>query len=208
MLRAISTIGVLCALGIFIASCSSSQQEIAKIEPEIAKPKLETLPPPRVFAYEDRYFVQDASIDNPANIADPLQAIRVIQLKEGKNAVLVISSFEKVSEDGKDIPTETWMGIEQPSFAPGTYDIARAVKVSFYRFQLGQSGVRFDGKTYSGTVTVESLTGGYLIGSLDVRISGETKSFDKPNRDFSTRLSGSFRIQSLLLESTTIKTKK
>ena len=75
------------------------------------------------------YYVKGAVIGDPKDVDDPLQAIRVIQLKPGADEVLVISSFDKQGETS----LETWFGIELPSFAPGTYDLADARKISFYR---------------------------------------------------------------------------
>jgi hypothetical protein len=199
---------VLLASILLIAGCSGPKEDIQQIKPEISKPHIETPPPARVFKYENRYFVRNASIDNPANIDDPLQAIRVIQLKEGPNAVLVISSFDKSDAGSSDAAVGTWLGLEFPSLAPGTYDIARAVKTSFYRFDLGQARVRYDGKTFSGTVTIESDSDDYLTGSLDIHIAGETKGFDKPHAEFKTSITGSFRIQEVPLEATIIKGKR
>jgi hypothetical protein len=208
MKHACFALATIVAVSFAIQACSGPKEEIRNIEPEIARPKMETPPPPRVFKYEDRYFVRGAAIGDPTNVDDPVQAMRVIQVKEGAHAVLVITSFDKTNEDGKDVALETWLGVEMPSFAPGTYDLAKATKVSFYRFYLGQSGVRFDGTSFSGTITIESAIDGFIVGSIDAMISGVTKSFDHPSKDFQSRFSGSFRIADVPLEATIMKGRK
>lgn len=208
MKRSISALIIWTCLCGFFAACSGSKEEIQRIEPELESPDIPSLPQPRVFRYEDRYFVQHASIDDPTKIAEPMQAVRVIQLKEGENAVLVISSFEKLNEGGEDVAQETWFGVEMPSFEPGTYNVSRAVKISYYRFNLGKNGTRFDGTSYTGTITIESIADGYIIGSVDIVVSGVTKSFDKPTHPFTSTFTGSFKIQDVPFEATTMKVNK
>ena len=201
-----SCIPLLLVLPVFwLASCSGSKEGIQTVKPETQKtptpvPEVDT----RIYDYEDRYFVKDASIDRDTNVDDPLQAIRVIQLKSGPNQVLVLSKIEKVNGIG----VETWFGVEQPSFAPGVYDIAQAANVRFYRFFLGPNSKRFDGKAFRGAITIERAQDGMLIGTMDIMINGMTKSFTEPSANFSSTLSGSFRIKEVPIEATVVKGKQ
>jgi hypothetical protein len=207
-MKEINLVFALALCAFLAASCSGPREEVTVIKPSI-KPEPAAPPaPPRVFTFEDRYFVRDAAIDNPANVDDPLQAIRVIQLKPGANQVIVISSFDKANEQGKEVALETWLGIEMPSFAPGVYDISKAVNIKFYRFYLGQSGKRLDGTRYKGDVIIEENKDGILIGSLKIEIAGETKSFEEPSREFRTNISGSFRVPEVPFDATIIKSKR
>lgn len=190
---------------VWLAACSSSKEEIQTVKPETQKtpvpiPDVDT----RVYDFEDRYFVKDASIDRETNIENPVQALRIIQLKPGSNQVLVISKMDKV--DG--VGVETWFGIEQSSFAPGTYDVAKAANVKFYRFVLGPNSKRFDGSAFRGTITIEREKDGMLIGTMDVSINGMTKSFTEPSAVFSSPLFGSFRIKEVPIEATSVEGKQ
>ena len=200
MKRLLSIISpALCFCAAFV-SCSGPKEEVKPAPLQTPPPVLSIPAPERVFRYEDRYFVRNASIDSPANITEPLQAIRVIQLKPGANSALVISSFEKTQENGEETATESWFGIEMPSFASGVYDVSKAVNVSFYRFSLGKSGKRYDGKAFKGVLAVETAADGYIIGTVDVIITGETKSFNEPAQEFTTDFRGSFRIKEVPVE--------
>ncbi len=195
---------VILAMFVVIAGCATPPQTVERVEPpKIERPVPEPEVDTRVYRYEDRYFVSGAAIDKPTNIDDPMQALRVIQVKEGANQVLVISAFEKAGRDGASRNAETWFGIEMPSFAPGTYDVAKAVKLTYYRFTLDDN-VRYDGKEYEGSITIEGEKDGAIIGSCDVRVRGITWSFEKPAAVFDLPFSGSFRIKQIPLEATRI----
>lgn len=196
-----STLVFACVL---LAACSAPE-EIKTEQPPIAKKDSIITPPPatRVYTYNERYFIPNASIDDATNIDDPLQAIRVIQLKKGTNKVLVISSFDKLGENS----LETWFGIEMPSFAPGSYRISDAAQLAFYRFYLGEQRKRIDGKKYDGKLTIEQYKDGYISGHIDAKISGETKSFDEESKPVTVTFTGSFRIQEVALENTLMKTR-
>ncbi|GEM_PF-1251770 len=189
-----------------IFSCSSPKEEIKPVEVQVEKTPVTPPPPPRVFQFEDRYFVRNASIDLATNIENPLEAIRVIQLKTGPNQVLVISSFEKAG-DTKRAAVETWLGIELPSFSPGTYDLSSAAKVSFYRFVLGEKSERYDGESCTGSIVIEAIEDGRITGSVNATITGKTKSFELPSQPFTLQFTGSFSIQEVPLEATIMKTK-
>jgi hypothetical protein len=195
---------VLLALFILLASCSSPKEEVKPVKPEIAEkidvPKTDA----RVFKFEDRYYVKNASIDKATNIDDPVQALRVIQLKEGMNETLVISAFDKVDGEAQ----ETWLGVEFPSLAPGIYDLPKAVQLKFYRFYLGESHKRFDGQTFDGKITIDERKDGYVIGYIDATIMGVVKAFDVPPLDMTIKFFGSFKIQEVALEATLIKAPK
>ena len=189
---------------ILLAACSAPE-EIKTETPTIAKKDSIITPPAaaRVYTYNDRYFIPDASIDDATNVDDPLQAIRVIQLKKGANKVLVISSFDKLGETS----LETWFGIEMPSFAPGSYKIAEAAQLAFYRFYLGEERKRIDGQKYDGTLTIEEYKDGYISGHIDAKIGGVTKSFEEDSKPVTVTFTGSFRIQEVALENTLMKTR-
>ena len=93
-------------------------------------------------------------------------------------------------------------------FAPGVYDIAQAANVRFYRFFLGPNSKRFDGKAFRGAITIERAQDGMLIGTMDIMINGMTKSFTEPSANFSSTLSGSFRIKEVPIEATVVKGKQ
>ncbi|MBL0175080.1 MAG: hypothetical protein IPP94_07420 [Ignavibacteria bacterium] len=190
---------------VFLASCSSPKEEIRTVKPETGTVDVTPPAPPRVFQYEDRYFVRDASIDPSTKVDDPLQAIRVIQLKPGTHDVLVISVFAKEKEAGAEVASETWFGIELPSMAPGTYDLAKAAEVKFYRFHLGDKPLRLDGQKCTGTITIEDSRDGFLTGAIVARIEGVSKSFLDVSAPFTTAFTGSFRIKEVPLEATLIK---
>ncbi len=197
------------AIAIMFISCSSTKEEIKEVKPE---PVVTPTKPPevdtRVFRFDERYFVRDAAIDKETNIEDPLQAIRVIQLKQGNSQVLVISQFENVEENGEKVGYETWMAVEMPSLEmPGKYDVGTARNVRFFRFRLGDKSLRMDGQSFSGSIKVESLKDGHLIGSVSVEVSGVTKSFDETSRPFKTVFAGSFRIKEVPLEATIMKSR-
>ena len=193
-----------CLVLVGFSRCSGPKEEIKELKPE-AKHEEPRLPEkPRVFNFEDRYYVRGASLDNPTNIDDPLQASRVIQIKEGPNQVLVVNSFNPDYVNGQKVNVETWFGIELPSFAPGTYQVADAVTAQFYRFYLGEHSRSLVGKRYSGSVTIEGLSDGYLIGSLSVTVSGITRSFEEKAGQVELSLTGSFRIKEVPLEATVV----
>ena len=183
-----------------LAACSGADEDLKTEAPPVAKKDSVITPPPtaRVYTFNERYFIPDASIDEATNVDDPLQAIRVIQLKEGKNQVLVISSFDKLGETS----LETWFGIELPSFAPGTYQLKDASKINFYRFYLGDKRKRIDGESYEGSITVEENADGYVAGYIDATINGVTKSFEEESKPVRVTFTGSYRIQEVALENT------
>lgn len=192
-------------LSVFLAACSGTEEQI-KPETPPAPPKtteIKPVEPVREFTYNERYYVTRATIGDPSDVDDALQAIRVIQLKPGANEVLVISSFDRQGETS----LETWFGIEMPSFAPGRYDLADAGKIAFYRFYLGEQRKRIDGQKSSGTLVVESNENDELIGTIDATIDGVTKSFEEASKSVQVRFTGSFRIQKEDLENTIMKTR-
>ncbi|MDT8322581.1 MAG: hypothetical protein RRA94_00615 [Bacteroidota bacterium] len=190
---------------LLMVGCSASNEELKTEAPPVAKKDSVVTPPPaaRVYTYNDRYAISDAAIDEATNVDDPLQAIRVIQLKEGRNSVLVISSFDKLAEQS----LETWFGIELPSFSPGSYSLADAANIQFYRFYLGDQRKRIDGESYEGTVTIEEFRDGYVSGYVDATINGVTKSFEEKSKPVRVTFTGSFRIQVVDLENTLMKTR-
>jgi hypothetical protein len=198
----------LCLLACGIAaSCSSPREDVKVIPAPIAAEPARAPEPERLYKYEDRFFVRHAALAPPTAVDDPLQAIRVIQLKEGEGDVLVISAFGTTTVDGATYNTETWLGIELPSIARGRYDLARNAKLMFYRFILGSSSSRFEGVSYQGGLEVESIADGYIAGAVDLEINGITKSFTAPPRKESLAFSGSFRIKDVPLEATIIRSK-
>jgi hypothetical protein len=186
-------------------ACSGPEVQMKTEEAAIAKKDSIVTPPPtaRVYTYSDRYMIPNASIDKATNIDDALQAIRVIQLKAGPNQVLVLSSFDKLGETS----LETWFGIEMPSFKPGTYKLAEAANMAFYRFYLGEDRKRIDGETYEGNITIEEYKDGYVSGSIDATINGVTKSFEEKSKQVRVKFTGSFNIQEVALENTKMKTR-
>ncbi len=190
---------------LLVAACSGTNEELKTEAPPVAKKDTIVTPPPtaRVYTYNERYFIPDAEIDEATNVDDPLQAIRVIQLKKGTNSVLVISSFDELA--GQSL--ETWFGIELPSFAPGTYQLADAPKIQFYRFYLGEDRTRIDGESYEGSITVEENKDGYVSGYIDATINGITKSFEEKSKQVRVTFTGSFKIQEVALENTLMKSR-
>ncbi len=190
-----------------VAACSGSQEEVRETVPVV---KADTLPPPPeeviVYDFTERYFVRNAAIGDEKEVENPLQALRVIQMKEGTGQVLVISAFE--DKDGGKVKLETWLGIEMPSFAPGRYDLSDATQFRFFRFYLGGKSKRMDGERITGGMKLEKLEDGYLYGSISAEITGQTKSFDSESAPITAELKGSFRIQEVRLEDTIIKGKK
>ena len=202
--NSLSGIFLLLPFVIFCVSCSSPKEEVKPVTPEVQQkldlPKIDA----RVFKFEDRYYVKNAAIDKATNIDDPVQALRVIQLKPGANETLVISAFDKVDGEAQ----ETWLGLEFPSLAPGTYDLAKAVEIKFYRFYLGESHKRFDGNSIEGKLTIEERKDGNIIGYVDATIKGVTKAFDTPSQELSMKFFGSFKIQEVDLDATRIPAPK
>ena len=194
------------ALALLAGACSAPKEEVKPVIPEVKLEPLTPPPPARVFEFEDRYFVRGASIDLETNIDDPLQAIRVIQIKQGESDVLVISSFEKAGND-RSQATETWFGLELASLAPGRYPLSSAKNARFFRFLLGDKPERLDGKSYEGFINIEEIKDGYITGTVSATVTGVSKSFEKPSMPFSMPYSGSFRIREVPLEATVIKTK-
>ena len=193
-------------LTLLIASCSAPMEEVKPVPPEVTKETLTPPPPSRVFQFEERYFVREAAIDLETNIEEPLQAIRVIQLKSGTNDVLVISAFDK-AEEGRSQASETWFAVEMPTLAPGRYAVSSAKNARFFRFLLGDKPERLDGNSCDGSVTIDEITDGYIIGSINVTVKGVSKSFDMASRAFTLVFSGSFRIQEVPLEATIMKSR-
>ncbi len=205
MLRSIAIFVLFTAL--LLSSCSAPKQETPPVKVEEKKPEVKIEKPARAFGVTERYYVKSAVLAPPNKVDDPLQAIRVIQLKQGQHEVLVLFRQEQERVGNEDVRYETWMGIEMPFFAPGTYQISNAQEVQFFRFQLAQKGVRYDGESYRGTVTIEGNEDGYLVGSIDLLILGETKSFDKPSEQFQMPWKADFRIQEVPLEATIMKSR-
>ena len=195
------------SLAVLLGACSAPKEEVKPVVVEVKPEPLAPPPPTRVFQFEDRYFVRGAAIDLETNIDDPLQAIRVIQLKAGSNEVLVISNFEK-AEAGRTQASETWFGLELPALAPGRYALERVTNIRFFRFLLGEKPERLDGASYDGFINIEEIKDGFIIGSLNVTVTGISKSFDKPSQPFTLVYSGSFRIKEVPLEATVMKTRK
>jgi len=192
-------------LAVLLAACSGTEEQV-RMEippPKKEEPKITPPPPEREFTFNERYYVKSAAIDDPENVNNPLQAIRVIQLKEGNNEVLVISSFDKLAQQSM----ETWFGIEMPSFAPGRYRLADAERILFYRFYLGDERKRIDGESYEGTIEIEEHSDGGLIGYIDATVNGVTKSFEEESKPVRVKFSGSFRVQEVELENTMMKTR-
>jgi hypothetical protein len=199
-MRAVHIIVPLFVLAV-LAACSGSEEQVRADVPiirvdTIAAPAVDT----RVFKYNERYYVRGALLAKATNVDDPVQALRVIQLVRGAHEALIISSFEN---DGP-VPTETWLGLEFKTLAPGTYSLDKAEALQFYRFYLGDKRNRFDGEKASGTVTIDELTDQAVIGSINAEISGVTKSFDAAPQPGNVRFSGSFRIGRVNIEDTMI----
>ncbi|MFA6233477.1 MAG: hypothetical protein WC824_04710 [Bacteroidota bacterium] len=194
----------LLAAFIILAACSSTKEVVTPAPPPVSKETKPVKPPiEREFAYTERYYVKGAVIGDSADIKDPLQAIRVIQLKQGSGEVLVLSSFDKLGE----ATMETWLGIELPSFKPGSYDLAKARKITFYRFYLGDDRKRIDGQSCEGNLKIESNQDGELIGAIDATINGQNKSFGQTNQTVRVSFIGAFRIKEVDLENTMMKTR-
>lgn len=188
---------------ILLSACSGSKEQVQPIPPQAQKKEeVKPIEPEREFTYTERYYVKSATIGDPTEVIDALQAIRVIQLKPGSGEVLVISSFDKLNS-----ALETWFGIEFPSFAPGIYDLAEATKFAFYRFYLGDERKRIDGQSCEGNLKIESNEKGELIGTINATITGATRSLDTGNTPARIAFSGSFRIKQVALEDTMIKTR-
>ena len=192
---------------ISLASCSAPREETPPPKAEEKTPEVKIEKPPRAFGVTERYYVKGAALAPPNKVDDPLQAIRVIQLKPGTHEVIVFFRQEQELVGKEQVRYETWMGIEMPFFAPGTYQISNAQEVQFYRFHLAQKGMRYDGESYTGSLTVEGSEDGYLIGSIDLLIKGETKAFDRPSERFQMAWKGDFRIQEVPLDATILKTR-
>lgn len=194
------------SFSVLLLSCSGTKEETPPPKPKVEPPTVKVEKPKRTFEINDLYYVKNAVLVPPTNIDEPLQAIRVIQLEPGKHQVLVLFRTDEVEEsDGDIVHYETWLGIELPSFAPGTYDLASAPQIQFYKFYLGEKGIQYEGKTFTGAITIEGVEDGYLIGELNIRIKGETKSFVKPTEKFDMTWEGTFRIQEVPIEATMMK---
>jgi len=188
---------------ISFSACSSAPETVQTTPPPVQKQEeVKPIEPEREFTYTERYYVKGATISDPTEVSDALQAIRVIQLKPGSGEVLVISSFDKLNT-----ALETWFGIELPSFAPGMYDLSQATKFSFYRFYLGDDRKRIDGESCEGSIKIESNEKGELIGAINATVNGTSKTFDAKNIPVRIAFSGSFRIKEVALDDTMIKTR-
>jgi hypothetical protein len=192
------------AAAVLFFGCSSTKEEVNLQPPPVKKEvRPEKEPPPRVFTYTERYWVKNAVIGDPEKLQDPLQAIRVIQLQPGSGEVLVFSVVETKGETA----LETWFGIELPSFAPGTYDLSEARKISFYHFYLGDNRKRIDGQSCEGKLTIESNQDGELIGAISAMIDGASKRIGQESRPVAVAFNGSFRIKEVALENTIMKSR-
>jgi hypothetical protein len=197
-------IAVLSASVFLFSACASTEEQLPPQAPPVVKEKeIKPVEPEREFTYTERYYVKGATIGDPTDVSDALQAIRVIQLKPGTGEVLVFSSIDKMNES----TLETWLGIELPSFAPGSYDLDQATKISFYRFYLGDDRKRIDGSSCEGKIKIESNTNGELIGSINATVNGTVKSFQAGNSEVNVVFTGSFRIQEEELENTIMKSR-
>ncbi len=194
-------------LVLLMASCSAPVEKVVERKEE--KPRVEekkVLPEPRDFTFEQRYFVRHATIGLSTDIENPFEALRVIQVRRGKNEVLVINKIQTDTLNGRKEATETWLGVELPKFEAGkTYDVKSATRVQYFRFKLGVPRVRYDGQNTRGTITVDGFENGYILGSIDLTISGSTKSFSKPPEQFEHHLAGAFRIQVVPLDALKMK---
>lgn len=190
---------------IFLVSCASTEEQIPPQAPPVEKKQtIEPVQPERVYSYTERYYVKNAVIGDPKDVEDPLQAIRVIQLQPGGNEVLVISSFDKLGES----TLETWLGIELPKFEAGKeYDLTNAVRISYYRFYLGEDRKRTDASTATGVLKIERNENGELIGAIDAKLQGANRVIGKPDVPVEIAFSGSFRIQEEAIENTILKTR-
>jgi hypothetical protein len=189
---------------LLFSACSSTEEQVKTEPPPVEKEKdIKPIEPVREYTYSERYYVRNATIGDPTDVDDALQAIRVIQLKPGGNEVLVINSMEKYGDN----TMETWFGIELPSFAPGQYDLSQAAKIAFYRFYLGEDRKRIDGAQSEGSIKIESSENGELIGSINATTSGMTKSFQAASAPVKVTFTGSFRIQETELENTIMKSR-
>lgn len=206
MISTFKSLAILCSAVIVFAACSSPKEEIKETPPPPKQEEPKMAPPveaTKLYKYNDRYMVPASRISDATDFNDPLQAIRVIQLRQGMNNVLVISSFDKMMIDGKETPVETWIGIELKSMMVGKYDLATdALNKQFYRFVLSDKGKRFDGVEITGTVEIKESTREYVAGFINASIKGETKGFDQANQDFALSFSGSFKVDRVDLENT------
>lgn len=190
---------------IFFCSCAGSKEETPPPKVTIKTPTAPPQEPPRRFSIIDRYYVRNATLASPKQIDDPLQAIRVIQLAPGESEVLVLFSMNDPQRDDSQGTVEMWFGIEMKSFSKGTYDLSIIPRAQFFKFDLSQNSIRYDGQNYSGTITIAGVEAGHLIGSIDATINGETKSFQKPSEKFQLRWQGSFRVAEVPLDATQMK---
>jgi len=209
MLRYLSLVLYAGTAGLFL-SCTAPKEEVKTPEVKTEKPRplTEYKPETKVYEYSERYFVRKASIAPVADVEDPLQALRVVQLKEGPNEVLVLSRIDEEGEAGSKSPMETWLAIELPDFSKGSYPLGKAVKAQFHRFYLGEGSARFDGTNFDGVMNIDGTRDGYLIGWIKAVIKGERKSFETETTAETIRFSGSFRIEEVPLEATIMGGKK
>lgn len=198
------TLAIVFVSFLIVAGCKGTDEAIVAQQPiSIEKDTVIKAPEPvREFNYKERYYIPGAVLRDPKQIDDAMQALRVIQFEKGSSNVLVIASISKSDEGDAQ---ETWFGIELPGAEEKKYDLA-TLKAQFFRFSLssGQEK-RIDGKTYEGTLHVEGVKDGYLIGSLNATILGESKSFGAEVRRMRATMNGSFRIQVVNLEDTVIR---
>ncbi len=196
------------AASVMIGACSSTEEVVPEPTVTTTEPPPVVMEPEKTYRFDQRYFVRNASIAKPTDVSDPLQALRIIQLNAGANDVLVVSSFDRINENGKDVGLETWFGIEFPPLKPGTYNLADAVKTSFYRFYLGEEGKRFDGRSLDGTFTISEITDTHIIGSIEAVVTGLTRSFTKDPEEFKFTVSGGFKIRIVPIEATFLKDRR
>jgi len=191
----------LMVLSLLFIACSGSEKQVMEEVPIV---KEETVAPPRIdtrmFKYNERYFVRGALLAAPTNIDDPVQALRVIQLRQGAHDALIISAFDREDQT----PTETWFGIEYPKVQEGRYDLAEAKAIQFFRFYLGEVRERFEGVEIRGSLTVESFEQGLIIGHIEAEIDGVVRSFEREPEERRITFSGSFGISEAALEDTMI----
>jgi hypothetical protein len=203
-MKSIAPILSIVLLSCLLAACSTPEKVVQEAPPEKpAEPIVKELPTTtQVYKYNERYYVKGASIAEDTDFDDPLQAIRVIQIKESRNEVLVISAFDQAKIAGKDVGMESWLAIEMPSFEPGRYDISKAIALKFYRFELGDISKRYDGAGYTGSLEIKKVTEEKITGFLNIMIKGTIKGFNVANNDFAMSFSGSFNIDVVPLDAT------
>ena len=187
---------------LFLMGCSAQKEEARVVEPinqNINDDNVEPLPGgSRHFDFWQQYYVNGATIDTSEEMPDsaPPPSRYMIHLKNGSNSTLVIYRWEMVEDKARG----TWLGVEFPSLTVGKYNLLNAVKLRFRRCHFGKPDERFDGTSADGTLTIEEMIDGYIIGNVDATIRGSTKSSNNDKPTPSVHFTGSFRIEQLPLD--------